>query len=158
MALQDFSGRMLWRVAGELQRPYWVEMALTPIRYLAVLWFSPNNFNQQHFGPMLMILSVIVTLDRIANLEVLGGASTHARRYSTMFSDKRVVLPVLLSYGIAALWLLAMPSHATVHTHIVPRIFFLPYFVLVLIFILRVFECPSMVSGDGTLTPGVEYQ
>jgi hypothetical protein len=139
MALQDLSGRALYRFAGDIQTSYLVQVATNLVKYLKVLWFSPNN---HHFGAMLVIFSIMVFLDRIIALKESGEPSAPARRYLALVSDRSVILPVLLSYGIAALWLLVMPSHADIHTHIVPRIFFLPYFVLVLVFMLRIFEHP----------------
>jgi hypothetical protein len=148
LALHEFSARALYRWAGEVQKPYLVHVATNLIRYLKVLWFIPYN---QHFGPMLVLFSIIVILDRIMTMKVSTGPHTRARWYLALFFDRRVVLPVLLSYGIAALWLLAMPSHAELHPHIVPRIFFFPYFVLVLIFMLHLFEHLPTINGDGII-------
>jgi hypothetical protein len=138
-ALQDFSGRAAYRFAGEAQPPYFVQVALNLVKYAVVIWFSPDN---HHFGALLFLVTVLVILQRMTSDTWEGGRRNGALSLLTMLSEKQVVLPLVLSYGIAALWLFVMPSHASIHTHIVPRVFFLPYFVAVLIFTLSVFQRP----------------
>lgn len=150
-ALQDLSSRAAYRFAGEAQPPYLVQVAMNLVTYAVVIWFSPNN---QHFGALLFIVSLLVILRRVMSAEDASGLRTGARRGLAMLSDKRVVLPMVVSYAIAALWLFVMPSHAAIHTHIVPRVFFLPYFVVVLIFTLSVsqrrVDKPLHDPSDGT--------
>jgi hypothetical protein len=136
-ALQDFSGRAMYRFAGEAQAPYLVQVAVNLVKYAVVIWFSPNN---QHFGALLFIVTLLVILREMMSARGASGLRTGTRRGLAMLSDKRVVLPMVVSYAIAAIWLFVMPSHANIHTHIVPRVFFLPYFVVVLIFTLSVFQ------------------
>ncbi len=136
-ALQDFSGRAAYRFAGEAQAPYLVQVAVNLVKYAVVIWFSPNN---QHFGALLFIVTLLVILRGMMSARGASGLRTGTRRGPAMLSDKRVVLPMVVSYAIAAIWLFVMPSHANIHTHIVPRVFFLPYFVVVLIFTLSVFQ------------------
>jgi hypothetical protein len=136
-ALQDFSGRAAYRFAGEAQAPYLVQVAVNLVKYAVVIWFSPNN---QHFGALLFIVTLLVILRGMMSARGASGLRTGTRRGPARLSDKRVVLPMVVSYAIAAIWLFVMPSHANIHTHIVPRVFFLPYFVVVLIFTLSVFQ------------------
>jgi hypothetical protein len=135
-ALQDFLSRAVYRFAGEAQRPYLIQLAVNLVTYAVEIWFSPNN---QHFGALLFIVSLLVILRRMMSAKDASGLRTGARTSLAMLSDKQVVLPMVVSYAIAALWLFVMPSHANIHTPIVPRVFFLPYFVVVLIFTLSVF-------------------
>jgi len=140
-ALQDLSSRAAYRFAGEAQPPYLVQVAVNLVKYAVVIWFYPDNQNfpnNGHFGALLFIVSVLVILRRMMSVNGASGLRTGARRGLAMLSDKGVVLPMVVAYAIAALWLFVMPSHAYIHTYIVPRVFFLPYFVVVLIFTLSV--------------------
>jgi hypothetical protein len=53
-----------------------------------------------------------------------------------------------LSYAIGAIWLLVMPSHARIHTHIVPRIFFLSYFVVIFVVVMGITGIPGQDVPD----------
>lgn len=53
---------------------------------------------------------------------------------------------LLLAYGIGAVWLVAMPSYCIIHSHVVPRMFFLPYYVAVLAVALWLFGTDGAVE------------
>jgi hypothetical protein len=143
-ALRDFSDRALYRFAGEAAMPYWQIVPITLLKYVEALWFSPNN---QHFGALLALLTAVVLSDRMVRLEASG--AIRRRRFTvSLLADQGVVLPVIVAYGVAALWLLVMPSHASIHRHIVPHIFFLAYFVLALLFVLRVFDTRVRLTAN----------
>jgi len=122
-ALQDFSSRARYRFGGADGAPYVANLLAVLLAYGQLLWFWPINL---HFGPLLAVLSGAAGMRwRLNTLEsrdppfALRGIATAGAAGPAL----------LASYGVAALWLLAMPSHSLIHTHVLPRLFFLPYFV-----------------------------
>ncbi len=143
MALQDYLGRAAYRLVGEGESSYLTLVLRVLRRYSVELWFSPHRGS---FGFLLPFLSAAVLFDRVKAVSVAKEDWSKTRHYLAVLLDGKVVLPVILSYVFAALWLFAMPSMSMMHMHIVPRIFFLPYFVLVLIAAIRTLELLARVN------------
>jgi hypothetical protein len=122
-AWQDFSSRARYRFAGADDAPYAANMLAVLLAYGRLLWFSPTN---QHFGPLLVLLSGAASI-RWPLSRRGGRRSQFALRGIAAAGAAGPAL--IVSYGVAALWLFAMPSHSLIHTHVIPRLFFLPYFV-----------------------------
>jgi hypothetical protein len=122
-ALQDFSSRARFRSVGPDDVPYAANLIAVLLAYGRLLWFWPIN---QHFGPLLALLSGAACIRwRLNRTE--GRHSIFALQGVAAAGAAGPAL--IVSYGVAALWLFAMPSHSLIHTHVIPRLFFLPYFV-----------------------------
>jgi hypothetical protein len=147
IAWRDLSGRAAYRMIGNGQESYPKLVFKVLHRYSAELWFSPRGF----FGFLLPFLSATLLFDRISALSSRGWRRSRGRNYIDLAWDLKVIFPVVLSYSLAAVWLLVMPSMSIYHTHFVPCIFFLPYFVLVLIAGLRASELLKNVEHSGFL-------
>ena len=131
MALQDYSGRALYRIHGdnrspEANYPYWTQVVSNFHVYAELLWFSFD-----HFGPLLPLMSIAGGLQRNPR-ERISVSDGLIKRSFSLISDRKALVAVVTSYAISAVWLVIMPSHARMHLHITPRIFFLSYFTAVL--------------------------
>ena len=146
-AVQDFSARARFRFSGADDIPYAANLLAVLITYVRMLWFSPSN---PHFGPLLIFLSGAASIRwRVKSME--AGHSPFALRGTAAAGVAGPAL--IISYGVAALWLFAMPSHSLIHTHIVPRLFFLPYFVASLDVALRLTAWHAKSPECQTTTP-----
>jgi len=131
MALQDYSGRALYRIVGNdrtpyANYPYLMQVARNFLIYAALLWFSHD-----HFGPLLPLASIAAGLQRTPS-EQVSVSDGLLKKSLSLISDRKVLVALVTSYAISAVWLVIMPSHARIHLHITPQIFFLSYFTAVL--------------------------
>jgi hypothetical protein len=149
-ALEDYSGRAMYRFSGGQQKSYLMMTSWVCLKYLRILWFNPRD---PHFGPLMFLLSFSVLGYGIAFRVGLRPYLARFPERLMLFVEGRILQAVLWSYGLAAIWVLVMPSHAEAHTHIVPRIFFLAYFVMVVVFVLAVFKGSSTDESTKAL-PG----
>jgi hypothetical protein len=136
-ALADLAGRAAYRSVGnEAATTFGSQVWSTSVAYGRLLWLAPNPMqpllqNTPAFGALLPLLSVFVlapgSVDRTNSssgilARVRGGIGPRLGSVAAMCA----------AYGIAWLWIIVMPSHAAIHRHFVPHIFFLAYFVVAL--------------------------
>ncbi len=142
LAFQDLGSRALYRSTGGSGQSRLGLTFAASLAYARMLWFLPNPVepllkNSPPFGAILPLLSLLVL--------VPGGwvpPATQGRAAKDHWSRSpwgRGVIALGVSYGIAWIWVLVMPSHARIHLHMVPRLFFLSYFVAVLHLVTRLF-------------------
>ena len=147
-ALQDLSVAARHRFGADNDMPYAAKVLAVLITYGQILWFSPTN---QHFGPLLVFVSGATCIRwRLNRME--GRNSPFGLRGIAGAGTARPAL-IRKSYGIAALWLFAMPSHALIHVHFIPRHFFLAYFVAVLDVALRLNAWQTKSQEAGVTIP-----
>ncbi len=125
-ALQDFTARARYRFGGADDIPYTANVIRVLFVYGRLLLFWPIN---QHFGPLLTLLTGATCIRwRLGGIDARHSAFA-LRGITQAGAAGRARLALIVSYGLAAIWLFAMPAHSLAHLHIIPRIFFLPYFV-----------------------------
>ncbi len=112
-ALADFGSRAQYRFAGAEPTSYGQLVLRALDKYADQLWSLQRA---PHFGPYLPIFTAAALILFTVRLS----------------RSKRALGAIFLAHGVCVLWLLAMPAHAAIHTHIVARIFYLAYFVVVL--------------------------
>lgn len=129
-AWNDFSSRAAFRFSGADHVPYLSNVLAALLVYARILWLSPES---PHFGPLLALVSVAV----------LTGWGQRASRM------KGVAGALKISYVLSAIWLFVMPSHSLIHVHIIPRLFFLAYFVASFDLALRISaRLPDLKAGE----------
>jgi hypothetical protein len=148
-AMQDLSSRARFRFSGANDAPYAANLLAVLLGYGRLLWFWAIN---AHFGPLLACLSGAVFIgwrgDRMEGRFSLRGLSAEGAGGHALIA----------SYGVAALWLFAMPSHSVIHIHFIPRHFFLPYFVASLDVAIRLaaWQAKSQtLTADNLLSPTI---
>jgi len=151
LALKDFVDRAVYRSLGEQGGSHITNVVRTSMVYTRLLWFAPNAINPllkntSAFGPLLPLLSLVVLVPRLADGLVSSKSTPAGGLRSLVKSRGAAVLAMLLSYGIAWLWILVMPQHAGIHLHFVPHVFFLSYFIVVLDLMLRAFGRAPIAS------------
>jgi len=150
-AIQDYTERAVIRAVGFHAESYAMQAVHASMTYARLLWCNsvlPPLPNTPHFGPLLPLLSLVALLPLMPLVALLTpraaiGGSTETeqrRRRALSLLPRGGALAMLFAYGLGWMWLFIMPSHATIHTHIVPRIFFLAYYVVALDVVLRLFR------------------
>ena len=135
-ALNDFSSRATYRFVGAgPTSSYLTQVMHTFERYSRELWLSPGGL---HFGAFLLLFSAFSVSGIVRGTNGTAGTNVGQWRLSLM-AKRNCAVMLFVAYGIGAVWLMAMPSYCRIHPHVVPQIFFLPYYVAVLAVALRLF-------------------
>jgi hypothetical protein len=127
-AIRDFTNAGAQRIAGNGRASYPVHVLRVVGFYVKMLAIGPNN---RDFGGLLPAVT--------AGLLLVAG-TWRAADVTGMFA----------AYGLAFLWVVAMPNHAEDHTHFVPRIFFLAYYTAALACALRAGDWVTLRARSGT--------
>ena len=136
-ALHDFSTRARFRFSGDSDAPYLTNVVGALISYGRLFWLTPYN---SHFGPLLVLLSAAALIWRADWLPRTSHPIPVTVASRETVGKNSAGPAVAASYSIAALWLCVMPAHSIAHMHVMPRLFFLAYFVAALAVALRVVE------------------